>query len=101
MNHQSGVGIILTKHYARYVQSYKGYEGRAIHIDMYMRGHTKLRVIQLYSHATQINDNRKKIEELHAYVLKIIKEAQQKHFMIILIGDFNINYATFMELYNR
>ena len=66
-----------------------------------MRGHTKLRVIQLYSHASQINDNRKKIEELHAYVLKIIKEAQQKRFMIILMGDFNINYANFMELYNR
>ena len=97
----SGVGIILTKHYARYVQSYKGYEGRALHVDMYMRGHTKLRVIQLYSHASQINDNRKKIEELHAYVLKIIKEAQQKRFMIILMGDFNINYANFMELYNR
>ena len=32
----SGVGIILTKHYARYVQSYKGYEGHALHVDMYI-----------------------------------------------------------------
>ena len=41
----TGVGLILHHSIAKYVQSVKGYKGRVIHVDLYLRGKTKLRVI--------------------------------------------------------
>ena len=44
----SGVGILISNTYAKYIQYTGNYKGRIIHVDMFLKGHTKLRIIQVY-----------------------------------------------------
>ena len=78
-NHGSGTGIIMTKDLAKYVQRYQGFEGRVMHVDMYMRGNVKLRVIQIYSYAKHTSATKQNAIRLNNYVKSIINEAHQKH----------------------
>src|SRR6266487_6564409 len=97
-NRGSGTGIIMTKDLARYVQRYQGFDGRVMHVDMYMRGKVKLRVIQIYSYAAHTTVTKPKIARLNAYVKKIITEAHQKQFYFIVMGDFNLNYDSYTNI---
>ena len=97
-NRSSGTGIIMTKDLARYVQRYQGFNGRVMHVDMYMRGKVKLRVIQIYSYAAHTTVTKPKIARLNAYVKKIITEAHQKQFYFIVMGDFNLNYESYTNI---
>ena len=67
-NHGSGTGIIMTKDLAKYVQRYQGFEGRVMHVDMYMRGNVKLRVIQIYSYAKHTSATKQNAIRLNNYV---------------------------------
>src|SRR6266487_1563008 len=69
-----------------------------MHVDMYMRGKVKLRVIQIYSYAAHTSVTRPKIARLNAYVKKIITEAHQKQFYHIVMGDFNLNYDSYTNI---
>ena len=46
-----GVGIIVSNEYAKFIHKVQSYQGRLIYIDMFMKGHIKLRIIQVYLHA--------------------------------------------------
>src|SRR5215470_4765506 len=47
----AGVGIIITKQYNKYVRKSNSYQGRAVYIDLYIRGKQNIRIIQTYVHA--------------------------------------------------
>ena len=83
----SGVGLILHHSVAKYVQSVKDYKGRVIHADLYLRGNTKLRIVQVYIQA-HITDKASR-RDIDNYIFKIIDQAQEKQFKIIIMGDFN------------
>ncbi len=97
-NHGSGTGIIMTKDLAKYVQRYQGFEGRVMHVDMYMRGNVKLRVIQVYSYAQHTSATKQNAIRLNNYVKLIIEEAHQKQFYFVVMGDFNLNYSSYKTL---
>src|SRR6266498_1931297 len=97
-NHGSGTGIIMTKDLAKYVQRYQGFEGRVMHVDMYMRGNVKLRVIQIYSYAKHTSATKQNAIRLNNYVKLIIEEAHQKQFYFVVMGDFNLNYSSYKTL---
>ena len=44
----SGVGLLISNAYAKYIQYTGNYKGRIIHVDMFLKGHTKLKIIQVY-----------------------------------------------------
>ena len=89
----------MTKDLAKYVQRYQGFDGRVLHVDMYMRGKVKLRVIQIYSYAKQITANKQKVIRLYNYYVKsLIEEVHQKQFNFIIMGDFNLNYDSYNNL---
>jgi exonuclease III len=96
----SGVGIIISKDYAKYVQVAKGYKGRVIHIDLFLRGHVKLRIIQIYLHATHTG-TRNEIEQIHSYIYNLLEQARQNKFKSILMGDFNVSYEKYSHEYKR
>jgi len=83
----SGVGLILHHSVAKYVQSVKDYKGRVIHADLYLRGNTKLRIVQVYIQA-HITDKASR-RDIDNYIFKLIDQAQEKQFKIIIMGDFN------------
>src|SRR5579871_4734631 len=47
----AGVGIIITKQYNKYVRKCNSYKGRAVYIDLYIRGRQNIRIIQVYVNA--------------------------------------------------
>ncbi|EXX73820.1 exodeoxyribonuclease III [Rhizophagus irregularis DAOM 181602=DAOM 197198] len=89
----SSTGIIVSADYARFIQDHKGFKGRVMKVDFFMRGNQKLRVIQIYGYS---GHNKKDITELWDHVIKLIKDAQQQHYKLIIMGDFNINYHKFL-----
>ncbi|PKY55748.1 hypothetical protein RhiirA4_475426, partial [Rhizophagus irregularis] len=90
----SGTGIIISAEYARFIQDHKGFKGRVMKVDLFMRGNIKLRVIQVYGYPGY---DKKDITELWDHVIKLIKDAQQQHYKLIIMGDFNINYHKFLK----
>jgi exonuclease III len=96
----SGVGLIISNDYAHFVHIHKGYKGRVYHVDLFMKGHVKLRIIQTYFHANTSN-NQKNIEELYSYVFNLLDFARSKDYHVILMGDFNISYEKYKEEYKR
>ena len=98
----TGVGIIMDKHTSKFVQKVSGekdYKGRILYVDLYMKGHSKLRVIQTYIHANNIEKQQTLI--LYEKILKIIDQAQQNDFKIIIMGDFNINLIKLEQITKR
>src|SRR3954447_8122251 len=98
----TGVSIVINKHTSKFVQKVSGekdYKGRLLYVDLYMKGHSKLRVIQTYIHANNIEKQQTLI--LYEKILKIIDQAQQNDFKIIIMGDFNINLIKFEQITRR
>src|SRR4051812_14588420 len=98
----TGVGIVMDKHTAKFIQKVSGekdYRGRLLYVDLYMKGHSKLRVIQTYIHANNIEKQQTLI--LYSKILEIIDQVQQNNFKIIIMGDFNINLIKFEQITKR
>jgi Endonuclease/Exonuclease/phosphatase family. len=88
--------MIITK----YIHRHKGYKGRVYHVDMFMKGHVKLRIIQVYLHAS-ISNNRKNIEDIHKYVFNLLESARKEQYHTIVMGDFNVQYEDYKHDYKR
>src|SRR5579864_5718191 len=96
----SGVGIILSREYARYVHRFSSYKGRVIYVDLFMKGRVKLRVIQLYSHAN-FTGTRNSVTELNNYTIELLKQSRQEQYNIILMGDFNVSQEAYLQEFHR
>ena len=96
----SGVGFIISNDYTKFVHRHNGYKGRVYHVDMFMKGHVKLRIIQVYLHAS-ISNNRKNIENIHNYIFNLLNSARKEQYHTILMGDFNVQYEDYKNDYKR
>ncbi|RIA82885.1 hypothetical protein C1645_834677, partial [Glomus cerebriforme] len=65
-----------------------------------MKGHIKLRIIQIYLHAFTTG-NHPDIKDIYEHLFKFIEEALDNNFKIILMGDFNLKYDEFNKEYKR
>jgi hypothetical protein len=96
----SGVGIIISNDYNKYIHRHKGYKGRVYHVDLFMKGHVKMRIIQTYLHAN-IANNRSDIEDIHSYIFQLLESARKDNYHTILMGDFNVQYEEYKRDYQR
>jgi endonuclease/exonuclease/phosphatase family metal-dependent hydrolase len=96
----SGVGLLIAKEYAQYISKIERFKGRIIYVDLYLKGRTKLRIIQIYLHAN-VTGNQKEIKELYNYIENVLDDAEKHNFMIILMGDFNLDYEQYSKEYRR
>ncbi|RIA79717.1 Endonuclease/exonuclease/phosphatase, partial [Glomus cerebriforme] len=96
----SGVSLLLSKEMDKYVHKHESYKGHIIYVDLFMKGHIKLRIIQIYLHATTTG-NRPDIEDIYEHLFKFIEKALDNNFKIILMGDFNLKYDEFNKEYKR
>src|ERR1044072_736368 len=96
----SGVGLIFSSKYARNIHKVQGYKGRIIHADLYFKGNTKVRIIQLYLHANFTDNNKEAIKDIHTQLQNIIEEAQRNNFKLIVMGDFNVDPLKYKQSYH-
>ena len=94
--HSSGVGLIMHSSIAKYVQLVRGYKGRVIYANLYLRGRFKLRIIQVYVHANRAD----KIARLDCdkYIIQTIQQAHIQQFKVVIMGDFNADPDILNEL---
>ena len=89
--HSTGVGIIVSKQYLKYIHRAIGYKGRVLYIDLFMKGRIKLCIVQVYLHANFNNNNKKEILDLHAYIENLILKSYKDNYRVIIMGDFNVD----------
>jgi exonuclease III/ribonuclease HI len=94
----SGVGIIIDNNYSRYIQNKGGFKGRVIYLDMFLKGHIKIRIIQIYLQAN-FTGTRNEIQDIHRYIINLIETAHKKNTKVILMGDFNVNPEKYKKAY--
>jgi exonuclease III/ribonuclease HI len=95
----SGVGLIIKKNIAQYVQAVQGHNGRYIYADLYMKGRTKIRIIQVYIHANL--EKKTEIIQLHRTLTSLIEDTVRKGFQLVIMGDFNADLNKFLQIQNQ
>ena len=95
----TGVGLIFSKEYANKIHKVQGYKGRIIYADIYFKGNTKIRIIQVYLHAN-FTGNRIPIEETRTKLTEYIEDAQRRNFKLVVMGDFNVNPEKYKKAYH-
>src|SRR5947207_2488235 len=69
----SGVGILLHNSFAIYVQKTGHLPGRVLYIDLYIKGKSKLRIIQVY--IPPFNNNKDTVKKVESFLSTTITEA--------------------------
>jgi exonuclease III len=92
----SGVGFIIKKGLDNYIQQTGVFKGHVIYMDLFIKT-LKYRIIQVY--LPDQDKERTKIEEIYAYIQKIIQEGKSKQREIIIMGDFNINARKYINIF--
>jgi exonuclease III/ribonuclease HI len=95
----SGIGLIIKKDIAQYVQVVKGHKGRVIYADLFMRGKYKLRIIMTYVYANE--GQKKETLALYDYLYDIIRQAKRSSSDVIFLGDLNTNSIKLDELVSQ
>jgi len=70
----TGVSLIFSKVYARNIHKVEGYKGRLIYADLYFKGNTKLRIVQVYLHSS-LSYIRRDIEDIHNKLNDYVEDA--------------------------
>ncbi len=96
----SGVGIIVSKDYAKFIHKTEAYKGRVLFMDLIMKGRVKIRIFQIYL-PTTTTGMRDYTTDLYKYIIDKIKDALRCHSRIIIMGDFNINLEKYLKQYRR
>ena len=84
----SGVSLILAPFISKYVQCIHKHLGRFIAADLYLPS-TKLCIINIYNF--QKDDFASKGAKFATYVVNFIQEKQRLGFLLIILGDFNLD----------
>ena len=82
-----GVGLLVNKYWAKYIQRINNKEDRYITVDLFLSGKVKFRVIVVYAPS-----NIQHLEEIKSFnndILKILDESKKEKFSILIMGDFN------------
>lgn len=95
----SGTGILITKELNKHVFNRYEFKGRIILLDMAFKGNLKLCLIQCYLPGKQHSDLI--INEYHTEIKRLIGEAKNRKYEIILMGDFNLYYDTYLLRKNQ
>ena len=95
INTYAGVGILIKRSWAIFVQRTFLDNDRFIYIDLFLAGNIKLRVFSIYLQASVDSASKKDRLKLHKTILGHIKEGIQSDFKIVLLGDFNADLDSY------
>ncbi len=93
INRHTGVGLIIHRRWCPYIQSTYLQNDRFIYVDLYFKGHIKVRVIVIYLHADPTARHQRQI--LQSQLITLLTASQQAQFHTIIMDDFNANLEKF------
>ena len=94
----SGVGLLISNAYAKFIQYTGSYKGRIIHVDMFLKGHIKLRIIQVY--LPHESYGRVYFDDIVDHLITLIEDSNRRQQKLIVMGDFNLDCKKFYANYN-
>jgi exonuclease III len=83
----AGVGLLIHNRYSKYVQSVRGYKGRVLRVNLFLRGCFKLCIILCYLPSNHRDKSHR--QEIDKYILETIRHHTANNYRIMLLGDFN------------
>ncbi len=93
INRHAGVGIVLKRKWCTYIQNTYLQNDRFIYINLYFKGHIKVRIITIYIHANP-QDKPQRIK-LHDILIRLLKVSQKNNYHVLIMKDFNTNLPAF------
>ena len=94
----TGVGLLVKKQYAQYIQQVDGYKGRVIYAKFYMKGRFKLMIINVYIQAHDLQPAEK--ADCYKFILSLLDSAAKEQCKVILLGDFNVDLKNYYSRVN-
>ena len=95
-NKFTGVGILIKKKWSNYIHKTYLSNERYLYVDLYLKGHVKMRVIVVYLHANMSEQKQRIL--LQQELINLINESVKSNFHIVIMGDFNTNLDRYYEL---
>jgi len=83
----TGVGLLVNKSWAKYIQQINNKQDRYLTVDLFFSSKIKLRIIVLYasSNIQQLDE----IKDFNKDILNILDNSKKEKFSVLIMGDFN------------
>jgi len=95
INRHAGVGLVLHRKWNPYIQNTYLHNDRFIYVDLFFKGHIKVRLIVVYLHADPTA--RQQRQALHSQLIDLLITSQRSQYHTIIMGDFNANLNHFYQ----
>ena len=95
-NKFTGVSILIKKKWSNYIHKTYLLNKRYLYVDLYLKGHVKMRVIVVYLYANMSEQKQRIL--LQQELINLINESVKSNFHIVIMGDFNTNLDRYYEL---
>jgi len=83
----TGVGLLVNKYWAKYIQRINNKWDRYLTVDLFLSGKVKLKVIVIY--APSNIQHLEEIKEFNKDILNILDCSKKEKFSVLIMGDFN------------
>ncbi len=95
INRHAGVGLVLHRKWCPYIQYTYLNNNRFMYIDLYFKGHIKVRIIVVYLQADITA--RQQRQALQSQLVALLQTSQAEHYHTLIMGDFNANLDHFYQ----
>src|SRR3954453_15543935 len=94
----AGVALLVSKKWDKHIVSSFTSDPRLLYVDLFLKGHVKLRIISCYIHAS-IRDPKCKHDRrlLQKQLLNLLDDCHKQNYNVILMGDLNTNINDYHE----
>src|SRR3954447_25554977 len=101
INIHAGVGILVKRSWAIYIQRAFLDSDRFIYLDLFLSGNIKLRIFSIYLHAAKDSTSKKNRIALQKEIIVHINSGLRDDFRVILLGDFNADLDVYWSNVNN
>jgi len=93
INRHAGVGLIVHRKWCTYIQHTFLQNDRFLYVDLFFKGHIKVRIIVIYMHADPTAKQQR--QALQKQLIELLSSSQVAGYHTIIMGDFNANLERF------
>ena len=99
----SGVGFLVRSSFAKYIKQSGHWNGRVLYIDLFLKGKTRLRIIQIYAPQCLSPYFDEDTKPMTTYIKNLLSPntSSSVQFKCIIMGDFNSHMNTLLNNVER
>src|SRR2546429_7465232 len=99
----SGVGFLVKSSFAKYINQSGHWNGRVLYIDLFLKGKTRLRIIQIYAPQCLSPYFDEDTKPMTTYIKNLLspQSSSSVQFKYIIMGDFNSHMNTLLNNVER